>query len=141
VKRKKEKFFIRLESKTSNLKLIRDFVSKVANEVGFSEEDVNQIELAVDEASANVVKHAYPKKGRNIEIVVQYDPASFEVLVRDHGKGFNPKKVVPPNMKEYLEMYQVGGLGIHLMKSLMDRVEFDINPGKCNQVTLVKNRK
>jgi anti-sigma regulatory factor (Ser/Thr protein kinase) len=41
-------------------------------------------------------------------------------------------------MKEYLSHYRRGGLGVYLMKSLMDKVEFDIAPGKLNEVRLTK---
>ncbi|MFC1477807.1 ATP-binding protein [candidate division KSB1 bacterium] len=139
--RKKEKYLLRLASKSANLHMIREFVSRVAAEAGFHEDEINQIELAVDEASSNVVQHAYPEKNRNIEIEVRFDPTFFEVKVRDSGKGFIPERLPRPNMKEYLEQFQVGGLGIHLMNSLMDQVEFDINPGRRNQVTLIKFRK
>jgi len=141
VKRKKEKYYLRLASKSVNLKLIREFVARVASEAGFSEDDINKIELAVDEASTNIVKHAYPEEIHNIEVEVDYDPKSFKVNVRDRGKGFDPSLVPKPDMEEYLEHYKVGGLGIHIMNSLMDQVEYSINPGKSNQVTLIKFRK
>lgn len=138
--KKKTKYFLRLESKSSNLNIIREFVSRIAFEAGFSVEEVNKIELAVDEASSNVVKHAYPDNLCNIEIEVSYDPKSFQIKVKDKGVGFQPDEVKVLDMKKYLERYEVGGLGIRLMKSLMDQVEYDINPGKRNQVVLTKYR-
>jgi serine/threonine-protein kinase RsbW len=140
VTKKKTKYFLRLESKSSNLNIIREFVSRIAFEAGFSVEEVNKIELAVDEASSNVVEHAYPDNLRNIEIEVSYDPKSFQVKVKDKGVGFQPEEIKVLDMKKYLERYEVGGLGIRLMKSLMDQVEYDINPGKRNQVVLTKYR-
>jgi len=138
VAKKKHRYFLRLESDSANLRLIREFVSRIATEAGLEEEDINKIELAVDEASSNVIEHAYPDKSRNIEIEVSFDGGLFQVQVRDKGEGFDPNSVIRPDMKKYIEHYQVGGLGIHLMKSLMDRVEYSINPGKRNQVTLIK---
>ncbi len=138
--KKKTKYFLRLESKSSNLNIIREFVSRIAFEAGFSVEEVNKIELAVDEASSNVVEHAYPDNLRNLEIEVSYDPKSFQIKVKDKGVGFQPEEIKVLDMKKYLERYEVGGLGIRLMKSLMDQVEYDINPGKRNQVVLTKYR-
>ncbi|MFC1554370.1 ATP-binding protein [candidate division KSB1 bacterium] len=139
---KKKKFFLRLDSKSSNLKLIRGFISQVADEAGFDEEDINKIELAVDEACSNVVKHAYPvDRSRTIGVEAVYDEKIFKVIVFDHGKGFDPGKFPQTDMKTYLQKYEVGGLGIHLMKSLMDEVEYNINPGKTNKVILKKFRK
>jgi len=141
VAKKRQKYFLRLEGRSANLNIIREFVSRLALEAGFSEEEANKIELAVDEASSNVVEHAYPDKLKNVEIEVSYNPEYFQVTVRDKGKGFDPAAVPEPDMKTYLERYQVGGLGIHLMKSLMDQVEYSISPGRRNQVTMIKYRK
>ena len=143
--KEKRKFFLKLENESANLRLIREFVSGVANVAGFDEEEISQIELAVDEACSNVVKHAYlgdkEKKGHGIEIEIYFDEKEFNVKVLDRGQGFDPSKLSQTNMKTYLEKFQVGGLGIRLMKSLMDQVEYSIKPGRKNQVTLTKYRK
>ena len=143
--KEKQKFFLKLENESANLCLIREFVSGVANVAGFDEEEISQIELAVDEACSNVVKHAYlgdkGEKGHGIEIEIYFDEKEFSVKVLDRGQGFDPSKLSQTNMKTYLEKFQVGGLGIRLMKSLMDQVEYSIKPGRKNQVTLTKYRK
>ena len=143
--KEKRKFFLKLENESANLRLIREFVSGVANEAGFEEEEIYQIELAVDEACSNVVKHAYSqdkeKKDHSIEIEINFDEKEFSVKVLDRGQGFDPSQLPQTNMKSYLEKFQVGGLGIRLMKSLMDQVEYSIKPGRKNQVTLTKYRK
>jgi len=130
---------LRIPSQTDNLEIIREFVARIAEKHGFDDEDVNKIELAVDEACANVIKHAY---GRNeykpIDIVIKVDGRKLTVIVVDKGKGFDPKSIKAPDMKEYLSKMRVGGLGLYLMETLMDEVDFDIKPGKRNQVKLVK---
>jgi len=134
-----KKHQIKVSCKSGNLQKIRKFVSGIAKEVGFNEVEIDKIELAVDEASANVVKHAYiDKKDKNILVEVKIFSDKFTVLVKDTGKGFNPEEIELPDMNEYLKNYKVGGLGIHLMKTLMDDVKFDIRPGISNQVKLVK---
>ena len=62
----------------------------------------------------------------------------FSVIIKDKGKYFEPKEICPPDMREYLKQYKVGGLGIHLMKSLMDEIKYKIQPGVQNEVKLVK---
>lgn len=136
---KKKKYQLRIPSQADNLEIIRELVSRVATKVGFSEDDVNKIELAVDEACTNVIKHAYEKDSKKpIDIVIKIDYEKLTVIITDRGKGFNPRRVRLPNMKEYLAEMRVGGLGIYLMKTLMDEVDFDIQPGKRNQVRMVK---
>lgn len=130
---------LKIPSQTDNLEIVREFVAKIAAKYGFDEEDIGKIKLAVDEACANVIKHAYEKdEHKPIEIVIKANGRKLTVTVTDKGKGFNPKKVKVPNIKEYLAQMRVGGLGIFLIESLMDEVDFDIKPGKRNQVKMVK---
>ncbi|MFC1724496.1 ATP-binding protein [candidate division KSB1 bacterium] len=130
---------IKVSCRSNNLEHIRKFVSEAAKSSGFSESEVDKIELAVDEASANVVNHAYEvKEGKEIDVEVKVDNEKFTVLVRDKGKGFDPANINLPDMNNYLKTHKVGGLGIHLMKVLMDEVKFDFKPGHKNQVIMVK---
>ncbi|MFN0157948.1 MAG: ATP-binding protein [Bacteroidota bacterium] len=129
---------LKIESKTERLIDVRDFVSTAARESGFGDEEVSKIALAIDEACTNIIKHAYNfDPAKEITVTVKRDKASFEVLISDHGKGFNPGNVPAPDMKEYLSHFRRGGLGVYLMRSLMDKVEYSIVPGR-NEVRLVK---
>ena len=130
---------IQIESRTERLIAVREFVSVAAREFGFTDEDVSKIALAVDEACTNVIKHAYKfDPTKTIQVVVRTDNGVFEIAIRDTGTQFNPAQVRRPDMKEYLSHYRKGGLGVFLMKSLMDKVEYEIAPGKMNEVRLIK---
>jgi serine/threonine-protein kinase RsbW len=136
-----KEFKLRIPSQTDNLELIRYFVGRVAEKVGFDDEDVGKIELACDEACTNVIKHAYSldrKNDQSLDIAIKLDYQKLTLVVTDHGKGFNPNSIKMPDMKEYLAELKVGGLGIYLMKTLMDEVDYDIKPGVRNQVRMVK---
>jgi len=135
-----KQFKLRIPSQTDNLELIRFFVGRVAEKVGFDDEDVGKIELACDEACTNVIKHAYGERNRmqSLDIAIQLDYQKLTLIVTDHGKGFDPQAIQIPDMKEYLAELKVGGLGIYLMKTLMDEVDYDIKPGVRNQVRMVK---
>ncbi|HMK38973.1 MAG TPA: ATP-binding protein [Bacteroidota bacterium] len=131
---------IQVESRTERLIAVRDFVSEAARTAGFGDEDISKIALAVDEACTNIIKHAYRSDPTKIiQVHVSAGNGSFVVAIQDEGIQFNPTQVQPPDMKEYLTHYRRGGLGVHLMKSLMDRVEYSIAPGKANEVRLIKN--
>jgi len=139
LKRYSKKYKLKVSSDSSNLELIRKFVFDVATKSGFSIEDANKIELAVDEACSNVVKHAYRgEEKETIEIDVNVQEDRIIVKVKDKGKGFNPQSIQPPDMVEYLKQYKMGGLGIHIIKSLMDEIDFKIKPGIKNEVIMVK---
>jgi len=130
-----------IESRTERLINVREFVSTAARSFGFGDEEVSKIALAVDEACTNVIKHAYRfDPNQRITVTVSGKGTSFEVAVRDEGIQFDPEFVPTPDMKEYLTHFRRGGLGVYLMKSLMDKVEYAIKPGEPNEVRLTKYR-
>jgi serine/threonine-protein kinase RsbW len=131
---------MKMPSQSENLAIIREAVSKIAAQAGFDTDDVSKIELAVDEACANVIKHAYDKGNSKklIEVLIKIDKNKLMVVVTDKGKGFNPSDIKLPKMREYLKEMRVGGLGIYLIETLMDKVNFDLKPGIKNQVKMIK---
>ncbi len=95
--------------------------------------------LAVDEACTNIIKHAYGYAGnRDIDVEVLTNSTRFEVIITHNGKSFDPSVVKSPDMKEYFRKYQRGGLGIHLMRRLMDEVTYETLPDKRNVVRMIK---
>lgn len=129
---------------TANLARIRSFVRDKAKTMGFATEELDKIELAVDEACANVIEHAYPPEAAGIprshqlHLCLKLEFGKFTVIITDHGETFDPAIIQPPDMSEYLAQYRVGGLGIYLMRSLMDEVDYHIQPGIKNEVRMVK---
>jgi serine/threonine-protein kinase RsbW len=131
---------LRVKSKTENLSEIRDFVSGSARDAGIAEVTVENIILAVDEACTNIIKHAYKLSPEGeIIIKIDYDEEKFTVMIIDYGKSFEPERVPLPDLQKYYREHRVGGLGMYLMKSLMDDVTYTSIPGKYNQVLLSKN--
>lgn len=131
---------LRVKSKTENLSVIRDFVSGNARDAGIPEVTVENIILAVDEACTNIIKHAYKLSPEGeIIIKIDYDEEKFTVTIIDYGKSFDPDRVPLPDLQKYYREHRVGGLGMYLMKSLMDDVKYISIPGKYNQVLLSKN--
>ena len=101
---------------------------------------VEKIMLAVDEACTNIIKHAYKSSPEGeILLNVDYDDEKFTITIIDYGKSFNPANIPQPDLQKYYREHKVGGLGIYLMKSLMDDVKYTSIPGKYNQVLLSKN--
>jgi len=134
-----EKYKITTPSKSVNLELIRDFVGKLARRAGFAEDHVNKIQLATDEACTNVVKHAYKNLPVGpIQVDITLNSEKFIVTVSDKGIGFDLKNLTRPDMVEYLNQFKKGGLGIHLIQTLMDQVIFRVNPFHKNSVKMIK---
>jgi serine/threonine-protein kinase RsbW len=118
---------------------VREFVGEAARAFGFSEEDAANIVLAVDEACTNIIKHAYQyATDKEIEVSIHQNNLSFEISIFDNGRSFDPSKIRQPDLKEHLGHHKRGGLGIYLMKKLMDKVEYKFQNGKRNEVRLIK---
>lgn len=133
------KKYLKILSQFENLSKVRKFVSDAAKDFGFDDDEINRIALAVDEACTNIIRHAYKNKNdKTIEIYLSTSDNSFVVRIIDYGKPFEPKKVKKPDLQHHLEKYNKGGLGMFLMRSLMDKVQYQINKNNCNEVRLIK---
>ena len=130
---------ITVKSTTDNLSTIRDFVKSAAKAAGFDQDTSSKIVLAADEACTNIIKHAYrfSTKGK-IGINISYNNKKFSVAITDNGSHFNSSSIPEPNLKKYYQERRVGGLGMFLMKRLMDEVKYSQPNEKQNKVTLVK---
>ena len=126
-------------SHTENLEMIRNFISHLAQKAGFDEMAVMEIEVAVEEACVNVVKHAHKSdEAKPLRLQIKIGKQKLTVLVRDQGHGFDTKELDEQNAQELLAKPKPGGRGIFLMKMLMDEVHFEAGNGKGMQVRLVK---
>ncbi len=95
-------------------------------------------ETAVDEASTNVVKYAYGGQGGFFQISCALDGSEITVSIKDHAGKFDPASVPAPEVDSALEDRKVGGLGIYMMRKMMDRVEYSFTEGQGNRLLLVK---
>lgn len=131
---------LQVKSRTENLSKIREFIQGFASSVGFKQEAIDNMMLAVDEACTNIIKHAY-KSYPDGEIVIRIDYKAQKLIINiiDFGKAFHPESIPEPNIQEYYRQHRVGGLGMYLMKTLMDEVKYISIPGKYNQVFLSKS--
>ena len=129
------------EANFHSLDEIREFVGEVARQVGFSEKEVYSIQLAADEASTNIIEHAYAgvENGR-IEIDCNITGDDLKIVIRDNGKSFDPSSVPEPNVKADLSERKIGGLGMYLMRKLMDDVSYVSSPEGGNILTMIKRK-
>ncbi len=125
---------------TESLEAVRRFVADWGLAAHLPERTVEQVTLAVDEACTNVVKHAYRgRPGQTLEVGVSVDADRFTISIRDTGTAFEPLEYHQPDLRQAVAARRRGGLGVHLMRRLMDRVEYHTQ-GNVNEVRLVKYR-
>jgi len=133
------KFRLAVSSNAKNLSSIRNFIADIALKAGFDKDIASQIELAVDEASTNVIKHAHQFDSRkNVDLEVILDDEKMVICICDQGVGFDADKIATPDLEKYIREARKGGFGIYLMRNLMDEVKFEFNKSKGNCVRLTK---
>lgn len=122
-----------------NLDEIREFVGEAARQVGFSDKEIYSIQLAADEASSNIIEHAYAgMKNGKLEIDCTIFDGGLKIVMHDQGKSFNPSSVPEPNVKADLSERRIGGLGLYLMRKLMDEVTYESSAEVGNTLTMIK---
>ena len=126
---------IKLPSDPQLLKIIRSGISHISKICGFSNEESNAVTIAVDEAASNIIKHTY-NGAKNEMIVVNFRILEdrLEVVLRDFGEKVDPETIKSRDLNEI----RPGGLGVHLIKSTMDVVNYDNSFEVGNQLTMVK---
>jgi len=114
-----------VSSDTANIALVHAAVADAAARIGFSVQEVGDIALAVDEAVGNVIKHGYENcGGRPIEVTIEQihpaDNPGIQITLRDRGRHVEPNRLIGRELTDV----RPGGLGIHIINSIMDEVEY-----------------
>ena len=124
-------------SSTENLP-IREFVTSGA-QAGLDAKDIAKLELAVDEACANVIEHAYGHDAtKEVTVRAVVDDENLNIHVVDTGRGFDPATIPQPDLETLISNRKTGGLGLRVIKSLMDDVRYEIIPGSKNELHMTK---
>lgn len=133
---------VQFAAKFEFLDEIREFVGDIARVGGFNDKEVYNIQLATDEAASNIIEHAYEGVSNGLlEISCGVKDSAITIILVDHGESFDPSDVPAPDLKADLSERKIGGLGIFLMRKLMDEVHYHAEPKKnSNTLTMVKRR-
>jgi serine/threonine-protein kinase RsbW len=123
-----------------NLKGVRDFIRGALKDNGVPDLQVSEMVLALDEMCSNLMIHAHhcnPDDLFELQIHVERNnPVVFEII--DEGSSFDINQFAEPDLGNLVNEKRKGGLGIRLVKSIMDKIEYDKRNGK-NICRLVKN--
>ena len=131
---------LEIPSRTEFLGLVRDVTKKMAETAGFDSATAEQIALAVDEATTNVLEHAYRgATDRAVELRYEDRGHRLRVDVVDTGATVNRRAVPRVDLRRYARERRTGGLGVHLMEKIMDSVTYR-RRGRCNMCSMVKDK-
>jgi serine/threonine-protein kinase RsbW len=121
-----------------SIPVITQFVADAAIAAKLNEDAVFHCQMAVDEACTNVIEHAYGEdKAESFEVTCFVEPGRCTIQIIDHGKPFDPLLVPEPKISSNLDEIMPGGIGLHLMRQLMDEVQFEFL-SNGNRLVMVK---
>jgi serine phosphatase RsbU (regulator of sigma subunit)/anti-sigma regulatory factor (Ser/Thr protein kinase) len=117
---------------------IKDFVQRVCDGAGCSPRETANLKLAADEACTNIIRHAYKGvSGGRIQLEMSTGGGEIELKIADTGRSFDFSRVKDPDLNQYVEIGKKGGLGIWLIKKMVDRVQYHTHEGR-NELVLVR---
>ena len=132
-----------LESSLENVRLAGMCASGICRELEINEDDAYEVELALCEAVNNAIRHAYKSElGHLVEVEVEVDEEALRFRVSDTGIAMDPA-LLGGQETEYpqgIEDLADGGMGLGIIKNIMDSVEYSSNQGK-NTMCLTKRLK
>jgi anti-sigma regulatory factor (Ser/Thr protein kinase) len=116
---------------------IMEFVDSVFVEAGVDPAARFDLQLAIEEACTNVIEHAYAGAGGAYSLEIVACGPDLAITLVDRGRPFNPEEIAAPDLDVPLEERRIGGLGLHLMKQLMDEVYFSFT-AQGNVLRMIK---
>lgn len=122
---------IEISSNPDFVSIIRLTVSGIANKMGFSVEEIDDIKVSLSEALTNVIKHSNEEK---MTILFNLFENKLEITVKDNGKGYDYKSLKNPNANDLKE----NGMGIFIIKSLMDEVLIKSDNNQGTEISMIK---
>jgi anti-sigma regulatory factor (Ser/Thr protein kinase) len=132
------RFELEVTSKIDNLPVIVDFVGEKLTKFRADAATISRVQLAVDEASTNIIKYAYREKEGLLKIIIELNDNELIITLINWGKPFDPASVPPPDLNATLEDRKIGGLGMYFIRKLMDEVTYSFDTVKGNRLVLKK---
>lgn len=130
-------FSFTIDAKIENIPVATDGIADFLTSTGVPAEIIPDIELAVDEWITNIIMHGYRKQAGTIAITCTITGKAVQIAIRDSAPAFNPLTVPAPDTSASLADRVVGGMGIFLIRKVMDSVEYEYADGQ-NVLTMVK---
>jgi serine/threonine-protein kinase RsbW len=130
----KDKITMTIPNAAEYVAIARLTATVIANTQGFDIEEIEDIKVAIGEACNNAVMHG--KNSSNITLDFHLDEGRFLVEITDEGDGFKFEEYSEP----VLEAYEGRGLGLFIIKTLMDDMIVESDMGNGTRITLIKNK-
>ena len=130
-----------LKNDLSEIRKIKEMVETFGEKNKLSQDDIFDINLALEEIVVNIISYGYKtNEVRWIKVALCIDERKLTLRTEDDGKGFDPTKAPDADIDQPLEKRVLGGLGIHIVKNIVDEVEYK-RVGNKNVFVMKKNIK
>lgn len=134
---------IEVPAKTQNLQKVREFLHAAIKRSALPSTDINKVVLAVDEAVANTIQHGYQgREDGTVEVQIEADSTKFVVRIIDSGSPYDPAKSsagkADLDLKSHIASGSKRGLGLFIMRKVMDEVQYQSRDGSKNVLSLTK---
>ena len=134
------RLYLKIETRLSELKRLSEVVEDLGRQEGWPSDLTFRVNLVLEELGLNIINHGNEDRFQEIQISLISEAESLTIEITDDGKPFDPLNDAPsPDLTGSLEDRPVGGLGIHLVRTMMDELHYRREGGR-NHLTLVKCR-
>ena len=131
---------ITIPAQMSYLVQVRDFIEHIGKKYKFDDKTINSFKLVIDEACTNIIRHGYRDiKNGEITIKAIIRRLSLTILMIDQGISYDPRQANTPDLAKYVNIGKKGGLGILMMRKLMDDIQYTVTE-RGNEFRLTKYR-
>ncbi len=127
-----------VDSPIENFAVVKDWMQNIFDEIGCVGKTTKQLFIAVDEIFTNISLYAYENVGKvNFKAIFNADDKSLKISIIDNGDKYNPLERPDPDIAQRIKDKTVGGLGIFLVKKMVDSIEYSRSDNK-NILVLTK---
>jgi serine/threonine-protein kinase RsbW len=129
---------IAIRNDVAELGILRDRLEWLGREFGIPGKPLMQMQVALDEIASNVVKYGWPEGGNHrllVRITARHDRIEVEII--DDGRAFDPRQASSPERLPAGRRPRPGGVGIHMVKQLVDKIEYERIGGR-NRTVMTK---
>ncbi len=131
---------ITIPAQMSYLTQVREFIERIGKKYKFDDKIINSFKLVVDEACTNIIRHGYRDiKNGEITLKAIIRRLSLTIIIIDQGTSYDPRQANTPDLDKYIKIGKKGGLGILMMRKLMDDMQYAVTE-RGNELRLTKFR-
>ena len=134
-----QEYKFELKNSVSELKALHQHLDNWGGDIGLSANSILRINICLDELFTNIVSYGFDDDLEHIIIFTLSGENNLVVInIEDNGIPFNPLGKIDPDFPDNVENAEIGGLGIHIIKKIMDNVSYERKQGQ-NKLSMRKN--